>query len=88
LEGVPLVTLELLREIGDHEPAALCQLARVGVLFARENPQEGGLAAAVRADHAQADARLDVEVEAVQDQPRAVALGDATRGEERHLASR
>ena len=87
-ERVPFVSLELLREIRDDEPAALGHLAGVGELVAGENAQQGRLAAAVRADHAHADAGLDVEVEPVEDQPRAEALGDAACGEQSHRGRR
>ncbi len=67
LERVAVVALELLRQEREHEAAPLRQLATVGGLLAGEDAQQRRLAAAVRADQAQAGARLDVEVEPVED---------------------
>ena len=58
-------------------PASAC-------LLAGEDAEQRRLAAAVRADHAHADARLDVEVEPVEDRPRAEALRDPAHGEQSH----
>src|SRR5207249_730128 len=54
LERRPLVALDLLRQVGDDEPAPLGRLAPVGLLEPREDPHHRRLAAAVRADHAEA----------------------------------
>ena len=83
-ERIPRVALELLREIRDDEPTPLGHLAGVGELFTGKDAKQRRLAAAVRADHAHPDAGLDVEVEPVEDQPRAEALGDAACGEQSH----
>ena len=87
-KGIPRIPFELLREIRDDEPAPLGHLAGVGELVTGEDAEQRRLAAAVRPDHAHADARLDVEVEAVEDQPRAEALGDAACGEQGHRRGR
>ena len=76
LQRVAVVALELLRQEREHEPAPRRDLARVGGLLAGQDAQQRRLAAAVRPDDPQADARLDVEVEPVEDQPRAEALRD------------
>src|SRR5581483_4461319 len=82
--GVTHVAFRLLRQERDDEAAAARYVARVGCLLAGKDPKEGRLAAAVRADHAQADARLDVEIEPVEDLARAEALRDAAHGEDGH----
>ena len=84
LQRIALVALELLGQERDRQAAPLRELARVGDLLPREDPQQRRLAAAVRADHAQADARLDVQVEPVEDQARTEALADAACLQERH----
>ena len=71
-------------KIRDDEPAPLGHVAGVGGLLAREDAQERRLSAPVRPDHPQAHARLDVEVEPVEDLPRAEALPDPACREKRH----
>ena len=87
-ERVPVVALELLREVRDDEPTPLRHLAGVGVLVTGKNAKQRRLAAAVRTDHAHPHAGLDVEVEPVEDQPRAEALGDSACGEQSHRGRR
>src|SRR5262249_39160741 len=81
---VAIVALGLLRQERDDEAAPLRHLAGVCRLLAGGDAERRRLAAAVRPDHAQAGARLDVEVEPVEDRARAEALADAARGEQRH----
>src|SRR5207247_7084662 len=87
LPRVPRVALELLRQVRDDEAATLRDLSRVGRLLAGQDAKQRRLAAAVRADHAQADARLDVEVEPAQDLAGAEALDDAAGGDQGHGSS-
>jgi hypothetical protein len=68
----------VLRQKRDGQPASLRHLSRIGDLLAGEDAEQRRLATAVRADHAHADAWLDVEVEPVEDQPRAEALRETT----------
>src|SRR4029077_20614374 len=65
-------------------PAARRDLARVRGLSAGEDAEQRRLAAAVRPDDPHAGARLDGEVETGEDQPRAEALRDTARLEQRH----
>ena len=78
-----LVALDDLRQRGEHEPAAARDGAGVGVLDAREDPQQRRLAAAVRAEHADARAVGELEVELGQHRPPAERLDDAARGQQR-----
>jgi len=84
VQCVPRVALELLRQECEHEPPPLRHLSRIGLLEAGKDAEERRLAAPVRPDHAQTHARLDVQVEPVEDQPRAEALRNAACLEERH----
>ena len=84
LDRRALVALDLLRQIGDDEPPPLRQLARVRHLETREDAHHRRLAAPVRADHAHARARLDVEIEALEDHPRAERLDDPAQLQEGH----
>ena len=84
LQRVAVVALELLRQEREHEPAARRDLACVRGLRAREDAEQRRLAAAVRPDDPHADARLDVEVEPIEDQPRAEALRDPACLEQGH----
>ena len=61
------------------------QGARIGGLGARDHPEQGGLARAVRADHADDAAGRQVEVETVDQQAVAVALGQPL-GLDHHIA--
>src|SRR5581483_2732600 len=81
---VALVAFELLRQVGKDESAALRHVAAIRSLFTGEDAQERRLAASVRTDQPDASAGLDVEVEPLEDLPRAEALAQAADREQRH----
>jgi hypothetical protein len=77
--GIELVGLV---EQGELQPALPDDGARVGLLGARDEAQQGGLAVAVAADDADAVARRDAERDAGQDGARGVGLADAAEVDE------
>jgi hypothetical protein len=87
VQGIAIVAFELLRQEREHEPASLRHVTGIRRLRTGEDAQQRRLTTAVRADDAHAHARLDVEVEPVEDQSRAEALRDAACLEERHALS-
>ena len=78
----------VLGEVLHHDLMALGARAAVGRLDAREHAHQRRLADAVRTDEGDAIAALDVHVDAVEDAPRAVGLGDAAQIEHRAAALR
>ena len=88
LERVPLVPEWVLREERNDDSAAADGGARVGLLEPGDEPEHGRLAGAVRADHADAGARLDREVQAVEHGSAAERLADGVQADQRHGATR
>ena len=84
LERVPLVPERVLRQERDDDSAAAHGGARVGLLEPGDEAEHGRLAGAVRADHADAGARLDREVEAVEHGSAAERLADGVQADEGH----
>jgi hypothetical protein len=78
-----LVAGHVLRQERVHEPAPPGHRARVGVLQAGEDRHQRRLAATVGAEHADAHAVGELEVEPVEDLAAAERLGQAAGGEER-----
>ena len=74
-----LVAVHQLVQVGDAGAAAQRHRARVGVLVAGQHRQQRRLAGAVGADQADAGARTELEVGAVEDQPAAEGLRDAAQ---------
>ncbi len=67
---------ERLRQVAEARAGVLPDGAAVGLFEARHDAQQGGLAGAVRADQARAVARREREIDLVEDEGVAVALGD------------
>ena len=88
LERVPLVAERVLRQERDDDPAAAHGGARVGLLEPGDEPEHRRLAGAVGADDADAGARLDREVQAVEHGSAAERLADGVQADERHGATR
>lgn len=84
--GRPVVAGHDLRQMRGHEVAAHRHLTAVGVVRARENAQQRGLAAAVGTEQADARSVGYGQVEAVQDPAAAERLLEASCGEERGWA--
>ena len=78
--------LVLLRVVAELEPVARHDLAGVGLVDAREDPQHRGLAGAVEAEDDDAAALVDREVDVGEDLERAVGLRQLL-GRERGLAA-
>ena len=78
-----LVAVHVLGQERVHEPAAARHRAAVRLLEAGEDREQRRLASAVRAEHADAHAVGELEVEPVEDQTAAERLLDVARGEER-----
>jgi len=76
-----LVAGDQLGEVGDDRPAAQGDRARVGLVGARQQAQQGRLPRAVGADQPDAAAGRQVEVEAVEDPPAAERLHDPARAQ-------
>ena len=74
-----LVAVHQLVQVGDAGAAAQRHRAGVGVLVAGQHRQQRRLARAVGADQADARARAELEVGAVEDQPAAEGLRDAAQ---------
>ncbi len=70
IEGAVLV------DVGELDRVADLETARIGLLLAGDHAEQGGLAGAVGADHADDAAGRQHEVHLLVEQPVAVALGD------------
>src|SRR3954469_14469424 len=68
--------------MSDHEVTPGRDFACIRLVRARENGQQGGLAAPVGTQHADPRPVGDGQVEAVEDAPAAERLDDAARGQE------
>ncbi len=78
----------LLGVVADLQAVTRVHLARVRLLDAAEDAQERRLACTVEAEHDDAAAAVDREVDAREDLLRAVGLGQPARGERRAAARR
>jgi hypothetical protein len=70
-----------LRQVGGQQTAPPGGGAGIDVLEPAQNAHDGGLAAAVWADHADARALGHLEVESAQDRPRAEGLRNAAEAD-------
>jgi hypothetical protein len=75
--GAPLVLQAVLREIPDREACGLDDVAGVGLVDARQHPEQGGLAGAVRPAQAHALAVVDLPGDRVEKHAIAERLGEA-----------
>ena len=75
------IGLYLLRQVGGEQAAAAGGSTGIDLLQTAQDAEEGGLAAAVWADHADAGAGGHLEVESAQDRSRAEGLRNAAEAD-------